>query len=365
MRSGGSCYNPESYKCLNGTVCANDRVCAEKCVTNNFQVCIDNGTYRDIFIVYLNRDLSDDLIDRDITEPPTKSIPLTAGQEVQLEFLQNELMYITLLPYYYSSRKMVLTFAILCLEGGHTGVDFNHGNIFAGYWCSLPFFVTWIATYANGCTCSNCCTTSRAATTHTLVEQIISSIFSIVLIVLDAKFINNPHEFETSAVPTISSEATWSTTGETVAGGYNSGDQLNQLHSPEDIFVDDQNSIYVADNGNDRIVKWTSDAIQGEIVADNSNQLYSPNAVFVDKQGNLYVSDGVNHLIQKFSNKSTNASTVVGKYQFDTCYGLFVDESGNIYLSDYLNHIVLKFIVGANTGDIVAGREAIHIWTLS
>ncbi|CAF1659444.1 unnamed protein product, partial [Didymodactylos carnosus] len=48
---------------------------------------------------------------------------------------------------------------------------------------------------------------------------------------------------ETSAVPTISSEATWSTTGETVAGGYNSGDQLNQLHSPEDIFVDDRNSV--------------------------------------------------------------------------------------------------------------------------
>ncbi|CAF1298522.1 unnamed protein product [Didymodactylos carnosus] len=136
------CYYPNSNTCLNHTLCyGKDRVCNGQCIPYSslyqYQVYasdnvtlyrvpqqfniyepkqisgIDNGTYRDIFIVYLNRDLSDDLIDRDITEPPTKSIPLTAGQEVQLEFLQNELMYITLLPYYYSSRKPLMRMDVL------------------------------------------------------------------------------------------------------------------------------------------------------------------------------------------------------------------------------------------------------------
>ncbi len=52
------------------------------------------------------------------------------------------------------------------------------------------------------------------------------------------------------------------------AGGNGKGNQLNQLSSPEGIYVDDDHQcIYIADYGNDRIVEWKYDAKIGQIVA--------------------------------------------------------------------------------------------------
>ena len=49
----------------------------------------------------------------------------------------------------------------------------------------------------------------------------------------------------------------WKLNGETVAGGHGHGSQLNQLKIPQGIYVDDQQQlIYIADHGNNRIVKW-------------------------------------------------------------------------------------------------------------
>ncbi|CAF4692457.1 unnamed protein product, partial [Rotaria magnacalcarata] len=65
----------------------------------------------------------------------------------------------------------------------------------------------------------------------------------------------------------ICEHATWSRTGITVAGGNGVGDGLNQLNQPFGIFVNENQTVYVADFANHRIVKWDRNASTGQLVA--------------------------------------------------------------------------------------------------
>ena len=59
----------------------------------------------------------------------------------------------------------------------------------------------------------------------------------------------------------------WRQSGVTVAGGNGRGEQLNQFFLPWGFDIDDEQTIYVADTINDRIVEWRKDAKYGRVVA--------------------------------------------------------------------------------------------------
>ncbi|CAF1556052.1 unnamed protein product, partial [Rotaria sp. Silwood1] len=61
--------------------------------------------------------------------------------------------------------------------------------------------------------------------------------------------------------------AKWSQNGITVVGGNGWGSETNQLTSPWGLYVDDDQTIYVADRLNHRIVEWKSGATNGKVVA--------------------------------------------------------------------------------------------------
>ncbi|MFD2572722.1 T9SS type A sorting domain-containing protein [Spirosoma soli] len=165
-------------------------------------------------------------------------------------------------------------------------------------------------------------------------------------------------------------------TGSTVAGG-SKGNGENQLDTVQAVFVDRAGFIYVADQVNNRIMKFppnSSSGTAGTVVAGGNdygsefNQLAYPTGVFVDTLGAIYVADRDNHRIMKFpSNSSKNtAGTIVAGYngqgpglnQLDTPSGVFVDKFGAIYVADLNNHRIMKFPSGssrATSGIIVAG----------
>ena len=65
----------------------------------------------------------------------------------------------------------------------------------------------------------------------------------------------------------------WTQRGITIAGSNYSGTELHQLRSPTAILLDlDLNTLYVADNGNTRIVTWQLDAKHGVVVAGDNGQ---------------------------------------------------------------------------------------------
>jgi DNA-binding beta-propeller fold protein YncE len=99
-------------------------------------------------------------------------------------------------------------------------------------------------------------------------------------------------------------------TGITVAGGNGAGTNLNQLKSPAGIRVtSDGQTLYIADYGNNRIVKWTIGASQGEVVAGSasgtagstSQLLNQPAGLALDpSETYVYVADYNNYRVQRF-----------------------------------------------------------------
>jgi hypothetical protein len=78
------------------------------------------------------------------------------------------------------------------------------------------------------------------------------------------------------------------------------------LNRPTDVILDADDFLYVADNENHRIIRLKDNQYQCIIGCTNQNgsaadELYKPYAIQFDSYGNLYVVDEFNHRIQKFS----------------------------------------------------------------
>ena len=144
--------------------------------------------------------------------------------------------------------------------------------------------------------------------------------------------------------------------GTVVAGGNGDGDRLDQLSSPEYVFVDRDHSVYVSDYGNDRVMKWMEGATEGIVVAggegrgDSLRQLSSPRGVVVDHLGTVYVADCVNDRIMGWMKGATQGNIIVGgkgegehSNQLNGPFGLSFDRHGNLYVVDNGNHRVQKF----------------------
>ncbi|CAF1457684.1 unnamed protein product [Adineta steineri] len=144
--------------------------------------------------------------------------------------------------------------------------------------------------------------------------------------------------------------------GIVVAGGNGQGNQLNQLSYPTFIFVDEEQSVYVSDKQNHRVMKWRKDAKQGRIVAGgnregaNLNQLSYPHGVNVDDLGQIYVADCWNHRVMRWCEGNDKGEVVVGgngqgnqSNQLNCPMGLSFDGEGNLYVTDTSNNRIEKF----------------------
>jgi hypothetical protein len=80
------------------------------------------------------------------------------------------------------------------------------------------------------------------------------------------------------------------------------GDIKGTFKSPEDLFINEQGYIFVADTGNNRIVKLSG---EGEIVSafygPEEKPLLMPRGVYADKDGNMYIADTGNQRILHLS----------------------------------------------------------------
>ncbi|CAF1188877.1 unnamed protein product [Adineta steineri] len=144
--------------------------------------------------------------------------------------------------------------------------------------------------------------------------------------------------------------------GIVVAGGNGKGNQLNQFHRPGFIFVDEDQSVYVSDRDNNRVMKWRKYAKEGIIGAGgngegrNLNQLTLSQGVIVDDLDQIYVADWGNHRIMRWCEEKEEGEIVVGgngggnqSNQLNCPIGLSFDDEGNLYVVDGWNHRIQKF----------------------
>ncbi len=144
--------------------------------------------------------------------------------------------------------------------------------------------------------------------------------------------------------------------GTLVAGGNGEGGQLNQFNCLTSIFVDENDSLYVSDVRNHRVMKWVKGAKEGIVVAGGNGQgnslrqLSSPQGVIVDQFDQIYVADFGNNRVMRWCDGAAEGTIVVGgngegqeSNQFNRPSSLFFDREGNLYVADKYNHRIQKF----------------------
>ncbi|CAF3753580.1 unnamed protein product [Rotaria sp. Silwood1] len=162
-------------------------------------------------------------------------------------------------------------------------------------------------------------------------------------------------------ISNISVNARWKQPGQIVAGGHEPGNDTNQLNKPWGLFVDDDQTVIIADYGNHRIVQWKMNDTKGEVLAgdhDQGNgldQLYKPTDVLIDKETNsLIICDSGNRRVIRWSRRR---GTSEGEILLNNiaCRGLAMDYQKYLYISDTGKHEVSRYKIEDKNGSVVAG----------
>ncbi|CAF4814391.1 unnamed protein product, partial [Rotaria socialis] len=160
----------------------------------------------------------------------------------------------------------------------------------------------------------------------------------------------------------IPANATWKQNGVTIAGGHGQGGATNKLYYPYGLFVDDDQTVVIADWGNHRIMQWKNgDTTNGHVVAGGKgqgnglHQLNGPTDVLIDKEtDSLIICDYGNKPVVRWCRRS---GTTQGEILIDNidCHGVAMDDQRYLYVSDVGKHEVRRYQLGEKNGTLVAG----------
>ncbi|CAF4808261.1 unnamed protein product, partial [Rotaria sp. Silwood2] len=154
-------------------------------------------------------------------------------------------------------------------------------------------------------------------------------------------------------------DARWAQKGVTVAGGHGEGSATNQLALPHGLFVDDDQTIVIADYWNHRIIQWKKDDTNGQVVAGDNyagkrlDQLNHPSDVLIDKETDSLIICDTGRVVRW----SRRNGTTQGEILIDNVdpYGLTMDDQRYLYISDWKKHEVRRYQIGDKNGTLVAG----------
>ncbi|CAF4042345.1 unnamed protein product, partial [Rotaria sp. Silwood2] len=158
----------------------------------------------------------------------------------------------------------------------------------------------------------------------------------------------------------INANARWIPNGHTVAGGNGTGNGFNQLGRPSSLCIDHDQSVYVADFDNHRIVKWKKGATKGNVVAGGNaegfrtDQLYSPTDLIIDNErDSIIICDYNNLRVVRWPRQNGKQGEVI--VSGVRCVGLTMDSNGSLYIADNKKHEVVRYRAGERCGTVVAG----------
>ncbi|MCI0439904.1 MAG: NHL repeat-containing protein [Chloroflexi bacterium] len=149
------------------------------------------------------------------------------------------------------------------------------------------------------------------------------------------------------------------------------GSDGGELNGPAGIAMDSDDNVYIADQNNHRVQKFTSD---GKLLAkwgehgSGEGQLNMPWGICLDSEGNVYVADWRNDRIQKFSPGGEFVASFgksgQGEGQFRRPSSVAVDGDGNIYVADWGNERVQ--ILGPRGGfrQLLRGEATLSKWAM-
>jgi hypothetical protein len=165
--------------------------------------------------------------------------------------------------------------------------------------------------------------------------------------------------------------------GTTIAGNSGSaGSSYSELYNPTAIYVDPNRVMYILDQTNYRILRWTYGEPRGYLAAGGNgagsaySQFSTSYAMFVDSQNNIYVSDSGNSRVTLWTPGNRTWSTLVRSMRKASiltifCYqvaggngagntatrlngpwGVYVDSNQAVFVVDRNNHRVQCWVLG-------------------
>ncbi|CAF0855754.1 unnamed protein product [Adineta ricciae] len=145
------------------------------------------------------------------------------------------------------------------------------------------------------------------------------------------------------------------------AGNGTQGSESNMLYFPRGIFVDMNRNLYVADCGNNRVQKYSSNQLNGiTIVGTGSNHsiiLSCPAGIVLDGNDYLFIVDSNNNRIIGSSSNGfrciVGCSAVAGSAadELKSPQQISFDSYGNLFVTDSDNDRVQKFLLDPNSCD--------------
>lgn len=184
--------------------------------------------------------------------------------------------------------------------------------------------------------------------------------------------------------------------GQTLLSQSDAGLSSTGLQSPSGIHVDSSGRLWVADSGHDRVLMYQNASGLGSGAAANlvlgqpdfvsaspgksANGMSAPSGVFIDSNDNLWVADQGNNRVLKFASASTlttgtaSATVVLGQpdFGFDGAgttaalmgvpRAVIVDAFDTLWVGDSVNHRVLRFsnaslLTNGASADGVLGQD--------
>ena len=148
--------------------------------------------------------------------------------------------------------------------------------------------------------------------------------------------------------------------GELVAGSGKAGKALDQLNLPTDVIMDQSTqSLLICDSGNERVVRWSkSGGHRGNLFLYNIGCY----GLTMDDRGFLYVTIILEFSVRLFKYGDPQGTVVAGGNgqgdrldQLNNGLFVFVDRDHSVYVSDQVNSRVVKWLEGAKEGTVVAG----------
>jgi sugar lactone lactonase YvrE len=117
------------------------------------------------------------------------------------------------------------------------------------------------------------------------------------------------------------------------------------LNSPNDVIVDSQGNVYIADTHNNQIVEVTAAGAASIVTFPGlSPALHNPNGVAIDGLGNLYVADSNNSRIVELSAGVASVIATGGLLSYPD--GLVVDTAGDLFIADGANNDIVEVPAG-------------------
>jgi len=166
--------------------------------------------------------------------------------------------------------------------------------------------------------------------------------------------------------PHVSTPSVTTMAGQVGTSGYTDGTGTQaQFHLPNNVAVDKNGNVYVADTGNNVIRKITPNGIVSTLAGAAGNhgstdgvgsnaRFWAPFGIAVDGSGNVYVADTGNNTIREISPNGAvstlagsaghpgNKDGVGSNARFRNPWSVAVDSMGNVFVADMSNDTIRK-----------------------